>query len=53
MFVSCYVVQYLVPFLVSWGGERESLALYILTVLLVLCGCYCSLALPHGAVCLS
>ena len=44
----CYVIQYVVSFLVlqssHWGKELIALFYYLLGR----CGCYCSLSLPQG-----
>ena len=48
MIVPCFVVHCFVSFLVL--GKRERAGCFTLFVFLVSCECYCSVALPHGAV---
>ena len=47
MFDLCFVMQYFVSFLVSSGEERGGCMAFIVLWM----PCYCSLPLPHGAVC--
>ena len=54
MFGPCFVMQYLISFLalqlqcIPLGEVRAGC--FTLIVFLLLCGCLCSVSLPHGAV---
>ena len=53
MFVPCFVVKFLCVFSrfeIILTGKRERPGCFILFVFLVSCDCYCSVALPQGAV---
>ena len=52
MFGLCFVMHYLVPFLVCNHVEKRAVC-FTLVFLLMSCDCNCSAALPHGAMCWS
>ena len=49
MYVSCFVMWYLVPLFGNHLAEEEKVECFTLIVFLVSCDCLRSVALPHGA----